>query len=1413
MTITQTVMWTALPNGIVAGKGSRGPMLRLSVFASPRLETTAPMGILGSFPDFESTEPLVNWAASINAMHFDVDFKTSPVLPRVRTVRATKSGTFSPEPALWDSFFGPEMPIKQFKYIDLSAAKINTFPAKSVFSLVKTQYAGTAALPKLVFQLPLALNLVKLPGILNPPLIHVLPTPVIQSKPGLAALTAAAAPVQNLAFTKFEDFHTPYVVPEAFTPPPIPEMDFHKACTALGNYPALMRRLGLVVDLEIPYTSALAGSTLVRVRPVWADARPARGHSVTGPEGAVTCIDASQWTAVTMATSKTKSTVSKFWPAAKEDHVRDGYLVARNTSGGTDPTSLFNVDVDVAASRMIATAIQISDVLDLQLNPERQVASRPHAAAAASSSQSDDQIGLPGLGQPMVRLAVTGLATRVTSQAERFKQMNDRIVAGTEDQSIVYAEDINRGYRVDVWDDVTRIWHSLSRRRGTYSIGETAITWDGDATYSDEGWIQLSAISAPEQVNSDEAPEEMRIHESLFDWTGWSLAVPRPGAALSEPDESGNTTVTKTFVGPDGAEHPIGHYLHPMLPLDTSFKVPTGTLPRMRFGVTYRFRARTVDLAGNSIAFSEGTTTSDPGGSRDKNELVTRAITHKRYDPVKPPDIIMSENPKPSESPYIVVVRSYTDPTTKLPTTQNTLRHIAPPRIAVSTAEVLGGLDGAGADKPMDKALWETLCDRDAWEPPKNADGSQQPQPTIPSPVKYLPDLFSRGAALANLPGVAAQIKTRSLGTGAKISGVKISLGSSKVQTVATTRIAFDQTGAPWYDKKPFDLSISGVAPIDTRITDHGQPNAPEWDDSQRILGVELPKAEELTVGLSSYAKAADLTVMGVYQWGLEAYIPTLLVTLTPKISRAAFKTAAAASIPTATKFNAVPVKASKTLSPVANTLIDASLIGQNWMLTPQVNMTFVHAVDKPLIRPIFTGRAHFERKAGETHATLVDWMQIHGKSTSKFEVKAAWTEGVDDTSAGVPLYGPTAVKKAAHVFSLTLAKTDERVLNGGTAAPVMKSVAWGNIPAAGMLINSATPDLKPQRQFFGDTKHRRIDLTAVATSRFEKYFNDIEGVTTTIDSGAPKILHVPSAARPAKPEVAYILPTFGWTRAGTTSTRTGGGLRVYVKRPWFTSGDDELLGVVLWYSVSGETGFSQLSPYVTHWGRDPLYVSPSLPSTHPALSNFKRTTRMASGLYIPEYASSPVQIAGYTPEYDAETDMWFADVVIDQGKAYLPFVKLGLCRYQPYSLPGLELSTVTAVDFVQLTPDRFASATLDPTHSSVEVMLSGHTYSKNSPDKLATITATVERAYGTVDEAAGWTPITGEIELDKQSISLASIIAGHTESVWRGTVQFTPAGGGARHRVTIREYEWFARYQSTAQKRLVYAETITLSV
>lgn len=71
------------------------------------------------------------------------------------------------------------------------------------------------------------------------------------------------------------------------------------------------------------------------------------------------------------------------------------------------------------------------------------------------------------------------------------------------------------------------------------------------------------------------------------------------------------------------------------------------------------------------------------------------------------------------------------------------------------------------------------------------------------------------------------------------------------------------------------------------------------------------------------------------------------------------------------------------------------------------------------------------------------------------------------------------------------------------------------------------------------------------------------------------------------------------------------------------------------------------------------------------------------------------VTVGGHPVRYSLGRDLWYADLDVDPGEAYWPFLRLGLSRFQRWSVDGAHLSHAVVLDFVQLTNDRTASVTL----------------------------------------------------------------------------------------------------------------------
>jgi hypothetical protein len=76
----------------------------------------------------------------------------------------------------------------------------------------------------------------------------------------------------------------------------------------------------------------------------------------------------------------------------------------------------------------------------------------------------------------------------------------------------------------------------------------------------------------------------------------------------------------------------------------------------------------------------------------------------------------------------------------------------------------------------------------------------------------------------------------------------------------------------------------------------------------------------------------------------------------------------------------------------------------------------------------------------------------------------------------------------------------------------------------------------------------------------------------------------------------AYAVPTFGWERSGDSnliaSRRRGHGLRLFLDRPWYSSGEGELLGVVIWPRSLSDEDRPRLKGSISQAGADPVFVS-----------------------------------------------------------------------------------------------------------------------------------------------------------------------------------------------------------------------------
>jgi hypothetical protein len=409
----------------------------------------------------------------------------------------------------------------------------------------------------------------------------------------------------------------------------------------------------------------------------------------------------------------------------------------------------------------------------------------------------------------------------------------------------------------------------------------------------------------------------------------------------------------------------------------------------------------------------------------------------------------------------------------------------------------------------------------------------------------------------------------------------------------------------------------------------------------------------------------------------------------------------------------------------------EAAADGWLWGLTPFEDVTLVHAVPRPLEAPRPTKLLPL-RTLGSTRVTLAGAVDVHGPSTDQLAAEATWTDPVDDVTLPIWEKRPTS----GHAFISQILPFEDLALLGPAEAD-------GVLPGVGRLhIHAANHEL-------GDTKHRVIDYRFRASTRFPEYFNtDLLAPSGPGDDGRSVVgptvpVSVPSSALPAAPVVHSVVPLFRWSDGDEPeqpmARRHGrrAGLRIFLERPWFSSGDGELLGILI--APGGDDTFGPPAPdesgfpFVSKWGGDPAWFSAPVerrPLGVVQLDNLLRTSglddRPEAGRPVtpPEQlplASLPEQpqvvVVGYKPQYNLDRKLWYVDVALDPGPTFWPFVRLAVCRYQPDSIPGCHLSAPVRCHYVQLTPERTTSVSrTDNRH--VRVVVSGPIGVRTFPER-----------------------------------------------------------------------------------------------
>jgi hypothetical protein len=397
-----------------------------------------------------------------------------------------------------------------------------------------------------------------------------------------------------------------------------------------------------------------------------------------------------------------------------------------------------------------------------------------------------------------------------------------------------------------------------------------------------------------------------------------------------------------------------------------------------------------------------------------------------------------------------------------------------------------------------------------------------------------------------------------------------------------------------------------------------------------------------------------------------------------------------------------------------------------------------------------------------------------------------------------------------------------------------------------------------------GDTRHRYINYYLIGTTRFREFFppsitKDVENISCTGPNFLPAI-SISSSARPHAPKVLYVIPGFEWRKStpiysktglpghmiihkgsGVYHERLGQTLRVYLDRPWFSSGDGEELGVVLLRENDTDSPPDSLKSYISQCGMDPLWIADTpvttLSTIHfPYASHIDDQNSTLDEIVIDQKTGlhQPVSVAAHQVQYDPERNLWFCDIRVetntDKKSSYFPFIRLALARYQHDSVSGTHLSRVVLSEFAQLAPDRGASVTYDPTDNegtNLEVSVSGKypkfdcvfgKYYIKCGGNFIEVTARIEVADQTIpeerrDPCLSWFPVKGEFSLEPHIEESSSI-------TWRSPVKLPGPRTSKPYRLVIEEFELIPQDQIPRHggkpfipigRRLIYADIFEL--
>ncbi|MCU4157426.1 hypothetical protein J1N10_15725 [Carboxylicivirga sp. A043] len=1106
-------------------------------------------------------------------------------------------------------------------------------------------------------------------------------------------------------FAELRQFHK---VDKAFkTTPKLklekPRFEFHDVMATINSYPQIMRKMGFVLDFTIPFNNSI----------------PSKGTLTVVPQN----LDLSEDYALSIPSTAYEITDEGFFTRDRSNSLFKQGFVRINS----DDFEVVQIDADGAAlktNNMAESKVQeIARFYEVKNEISRSKVIRQEVLDEVEPPQEE---GLPYMRSAGIAITKNGMAEHLVKRIERNVQLKNEFKAEqvkTFDakslkiksntplpmasfkvkmpSNALYSDDVVQGYRMDIaYEEEPDKWYSLHWRQDVYQwFDESNTAHPIDGIVPDEGFIQLGLSEDPDE------PDDVFVSETLARWEGWSLSVRKPGYAINESDDyelKDGETEKRDFVHKSKTLE-AKKYAYDS---DLDFRVHAesksiaGTLPRLRFGKAYRLRIRTVDLAGNSVAHTFITS--------DKNSSERTGIKYLRYEPLASPIVLVGNQLKDGEFLEEMVIRSNYDQSVSdyeaskaingLQLDNHSLRYLLPPKNSQLMAECHGMFEKAFGDAQKAKEIYQIITSHEGLyqQDEKNKEKVYQPSEVE---VIYLPDPMAAGVAVF-LADDYEHTHTQ------EFSPQLFSFFTKdEVQPQHTDAVTIPED---WYK--------SGFIRIKLEEGDYHS----NWNVSNKQLTFYLPKGIRSRIRFSTFWRESDLKELSaIWQMVKDESDDNL-----KEAKELAF---------TGRHWMVSPSREMELVhalqQPLDAPVIEELLPNRQFKTThADINIRFdIHGESTEKVELQARWKEQWDdgisvaikEKEGSNSVPDIlinyhDDVVTKGTIPAPEKLKVAPTQNIKVQPVKVFPMRAKAEFEAEPQPKAHRINKDYQVQQAG-----FQKLQTTKVKASDNLVNRVKFDveeyqfnffkrmnlrLMPLKHQFGDTRHRWVDYRLLAASRYDEYFDKILAANPDLKTSRlsewKERVSIPSSARPKAPEIDYIIPTFEWRKTKNATAmrhqRMGGGLRIFIKRPWFSSGDDEMLGVLLPEKGYNPTSFVSQSPGYntdyTSWGMDPLLYSVQPQAYSPKPEDFFMNPVIDHDLQYPD-KNERAKVVAYPVHFDEDRQVWFADIRINPQNMYFPFVKLALARYQPYSVrtdtEDVCLSPVVSANFNQLVPER----------------------------------------------------------------------------------------------------------------------------